>query len=188
MKIFLISGWAGSGKDTFAQLIMKAYPNKFLKFSFADSLKDYASIKYNINRGLFDTQLGKIQLSNVTINGRLQTMTNRKLLITVANELKTGNKNYFVDGVIKQIITQYNTEKNILIPDFRFKHEYKRFTEVFDEKLYKIITIRINRFKEPLVDDPSEFDLNDFNFDCILNNTSEEFLQSFVENNMEFFL
>lgn len=81
-----------------------------------------------------------------------------------------------------EIIDRFPDQKtyympHIIIPDFRFPHEYNYLYDNFHGKLEhgeitKIITIRVNRFEKPPINDPSETSLNDFEFDFTIENKS----------------
>lgn len=52
MKIFAVSGWAGSGKDTVAEYLIKTHG--FRRVAFADILKDMVAEQYGIDRSSLD--------------------------------------------------------------------------------------------------------------------------------------
>ena len=57
LKIVLLSGWIGAGKDTVADLLVKHHG--FQKFSFAKDLKDETAKEFGIPREWFDDQTMK---------------------------------------------------------------------------------------------------------------------------------
>ncbi len=52
MKVYALSGFKGSGKDSLASYLMKNF--NAWRVSFADPLKDMASLEYGVDRGAFD--------------------------------------------------------------------------------------------------------------------------------------
>lgn len=56
-NIVLVSGWKGSGKDSFSDILVDHY--KYKKYSFATALKDEVSIQYEIPREYFESRLLK---------------------------------------------------------------------------------------------------------------------------------
>ena len=71
------------------------------------------------------------------------------------------------DVWIRSVINQIEPEKNYYIPDMRFKNEFKTLKD------NGFITIKINRPNRPIDRDPnhiSEIDLDDTNFDYVIEN------------------
>jgi len=99
MKIALC-GYAGSGKTTLAKYFEEKY--KFKRISFADSVKDLA-------KKLFPELKFTKPFSE----------TERYVLISIAESIKTIDQHYW----FKQIENQLKTDENIVIDDLRFKFE-----------------------------------------------------------------
>jgi len=59
---------------------------------------------------------------------------------------------------------------NIVISDWRFKNEYEALQRTIGAG-DRLLTVRINRFETNPSSDPSENDLNTFNFDYVIENT-----------------
>lgn len=57
MKVVAVSGWAGSGKDTLANLLIAEYG--FKRIGFADPLKDNVARDFNFDRASLDDQAQK---------------------------------------------------------------------------------------------------------------------------------
>lgn len=57
MKVVAVSGWAGSGKDTLANLLIEKYG--FKRIGFADPLKDNVARDFNFDRASLDDQAQK---------------------------------------------------------------------------------------------------------------------------------
>lgn len=57
MKVVAVSGWAGSGKDTLANLLIKEYG--FKRIGFADPLKDNVARDFGFDRASLDDQAQK---------------------------------------------------------------------------------------------------------------------------------
>jgi len=162
-NIILIGGKAGSGKDTVAEFLVNNC--NFTQFAYANALKDYVSVSFNINRQLFDTQEGK--MSEIIVNNRKTTP--RQMLIDVSLEKKKENPLIWIQKVIESIKICDN--KQVVISDFRFPEEYTELIKIFDN----VITIQIKRNEALNIDDHSERALNNFKFDYIIyNNSSKE--------------
>lgn len=158
MKIIMVAGKAGSGKDTFCKLAMDLYGDKIWRFAFADELKEIAQDMgwdgEKDNRG-------------------------RQLLIDIGTDGRKYNKNLWVDKVADQIIDVMELGYKIdyaVITDFRYENEYNHMAYLFDKE--DIITARIDRdFSSSLTTDQqadeSETGLLMFPFDYIIENEGD---------------
>ena len=156
----MISGWCGSGKDVVADYLVKHY--NFKKLSIANELKKMTAEKYRFPHELTQTQYGK-SAGIDTIHG-LRTV--RELLVYEAMEQKRMHgDNVFITGVAK--ICAETPMSHIVIPDFRFIHEYEYMSSIF---LTEIIPVRVNRFLTPNFISESETQLDDFSFHFTIDN------------------
>jgi hypothetical protein len=181
--IILVSGFAGSGKDLFADYIIKTMLN-CKKLAFADILKKQTAFKYGFDYNLTLTQSGKAtEIKSVSMKPNKKFMTIRDLLIEEAALNKTEEPDIYARNTYDNIIKgdMYKDIKHVIISDFRYKNEYEYLLERFEKtnsfnrfnKIYQtnvVITLRIDRFDESSVDSESETQLNDFNFDYIVKN------------------
>lgn len=160
-KVIMISGKAGSGKDTVANIIRNM--GDYDVFAFADSLKDYVGMKYGISERLLFTQEGKRQMINVDD----EMISVRDLLIREA-ELKRSEDESFWSRLL--IYKAIETDSDIIISDFRFPAEYYEIKKYF----HNVVTIRVNRPIEmtEMVSSHTEEQLDNFQFDYILHNNS----------------
>jgi dephospho-CoA kinase len=178
--IFLISGYMGSGKDYLADYMVST--KKFKKYASANVLKDIVGKKYNLDKNLLNSQIGKCTI--VTQPGKPQE-TIRDLLIKEANNIKQLiGQDVFIKDVIDNILIDDYVDgvknKSVIhavISDFRYIHEYtsvnQRFSELNVTHPYtKIITIRINRFDKPPQNIESETNLDNFSFTHVIDNKS----------------
>lgn len=189
--IVLVSGFSKSGKDVFADFLVK---HNCIKYSFAEELKIHVAKKYNFDYNLTQTQEGKSTLinsdwiksnnstltTNTTTNTTISnttisnTTTIRDLLIAEACTFRLKNPNYYAIKLVEKInfidkIKDYRGElkKNIVISDWRYPNEYTFIKTAFN---CKVITVRINRHKESQVNSETEHYLDDFKFDYIIEN------------------
>jgi dephospho-CoA kinase len=161
MKIFLLSGWATSGKDVVADYLST---KGFLKLSFAEYLKKQVSDLYEIDYNLTLTQEGKNSI--VKTNNGLFTV--RGLLIKHATEKRLENRDVFVEKIIKSILECDKKEiKGFVVSDCRFLNEIECLKKL---KQFKVITVRINRHEKSPVYSFTEHFLDDYNFDYVLEN------------------
>jgi hypothetical protein len=126
--IVLISGYAGSGKDTFAGFLIK-HLSGAQKYAFADPIKEIAR-KYFEWDGIKDER-------------------GRKLLIEIGAAGMEENLYIWAERVIERIMEEQS--KTAVITDWRFKHEYQRIKKAFGNK--NIVTIRIERERLNIIDD-----------------------------------
>lgn len=169
IKTILISGKSASGKDTFAQLlkeeIEKSTSYKVLIIHFGDLVKYFAKTYYNWN-GEKDA-IGRTLLQNIG-----------------TKMMRTKFPTYWAE-VVSKFIAADNKYEITIIPDWRFINELETVS------LYNknITTIRINRFdneEKPYYNNNmrinqlthiSECELDDFNFEWIVENRNLEELK-----------
>lgn len=163
--IILVSGWATSGKDVFSDFLVKSA--NFKKFSIASPLKLHTSNKYDFDYNLTLTQSGKSSMLNK--------ISIRNLLIKEATLLRNIHGNdIFIEKLTHELsfFDKINDKRgencdNIVISDFRYVNEFEFLKRKFNTK---IITVKINRYSVCPMSIESEHQLNDFNFDYIIDN------------------
>ena len=165
MNIFLVSGYAGSGKSHAAELLQTIHPAA-RKTAFAKKVKDDVAQIYSIPRHLCDTQEGK-KTYVMTSQGDC---TVRELLIDYSAHAKklTNNPGIWADFVVEEI--QKNPEfRTWILEDWRYKHEYETMVRAFPSA--RIHRFRIRRPGVTPSADPSEHDLDDEPVDYDVYNT-----------------
>lgn len=158
MRIVLVSGKAGAGKDTIARFLVK---RGYTRFAFADTLKHRVSEQYGIHLDVFHTHAGKSSL--LETGG-----TARDLLISEATHQRTIDPDIWANLVIKQIQSQ--TSQKVVISDFRFTNEQTRLQDIFGKS--SVTTVRVERAEDvsERAEDVSERALDHHLFDHILQN------------------
>lgn len=191
--IIALSGWKQSGKDTAADYIINKYG--FIKLSIADALKHNTSVQYAIpleyfyDNELKECKLEKMPASDVSIYKYKEILhvderghyywTPRALLIHEGSCKREVDQDYWVRTLFTHMFAAEQTGHELFtIADLRFTNEIEAFKKHYPE--YKLITVRINRFDSPPNEDPTERDLDNYNFDYTIDNkqTEEEFKQS----------
>lgn len=164
VKIIMMSGWAGSGKDTTADYLVEH--KGYIRMAFADALKDTVSETRNIPREWMNTHEGKARV----VNGK----TVRAYLIEDGQEAREKDPAVWVKVVAKSI-TALPADSHVVISDWRLPNEYTILKELFDN----VVRVRVNRFKEPPINDYTETALDKEAFEVVLENTGtrEEFLR-----------
>ena len=162
MKVYLISGYIGSGKSTAGILLQGLMPDA-ITVAFGDAVKDDIARIYNFDRRLCDSQLGKLT-PIVTPDGVTKTI--RQLLIEHSAHMKCIKQD---NGIWAKIVAEgMSSEFNWIIHDWRYKKEYEVLKEHFPDAT--LITIRINRSGVTPLTDPSEHDLDDYTFQYVIDN------------------
>lgn len=166
-KIVLVSGFSGSGKDTFADFLANGFG--FKKMAFADKLKRHTAVKYGFDPMLTLTQSGKRQV--IHINGI--DLSVRDCLIYESKKFKSlCGENIFAKHITDRIneLNDINDNTDIVISDFRFPNEYHWLRGELDTN---IVTVRINRYEKSPINSDTENQLNDFSFDYVINNDGD---------------
>jgi len=154
ITVLLLSGRAGCGKDAAASLLLDEVG--FLRFAFADVLKQDVAERYGLPLYLFHTAAKDISLPSH--RGK----TPRTLLIDHARVARSIDLDVYarrVAGAIKEAAALGH--RRIVISDWRYRREYE-FLERELLGLATILCLRITRHvtDTPLINDPSETDLN----------------------------
>ena len=158
--IVLLSGWAGSGKDSAANLLVEEM--NFIRLAFADLLKEDVSEKSGIPLSAFHDPAEK----DKPIQG-LHKVTPRQLLLAHALVVRAADPDIYSRGVAT--IVQSCNHGRFIVSDWRYKREY----DVLHEKLGPNVHIIRGRIQRPgliVSDDPSEHDLDGETFDFTVTN------------------
>jgi len=182
MKIILLSGWAGSGKDTVADYLVAKHG--FKKFAFANPLKDLAAKLYTFPRELADSQEGKRELWPVGYSKK----TIRQILLDLALFDKSRFGNDIYANEIAMLIAKESPDSNIVISDTRYLNEIRVILEFATREKHGFDVWRINRIDQTTspVDDISEHLLDTYNADAFVQNPGDslEKLYALVENEL----
>ena len=161
-KIILLSGYAGSGKDTVGDILVKDHG--YTRFAFADRLKQYVSTKHSIDRGLMETQEGKKTIINVEDN-----LTVRDILIDEAAKSKRDYPNVWADFLLDDISDSGSECDKIVVTDLRYPNEYSTIKKYYDD----VTACRIHNPNIEILSDDSEHQMDSFTFDKVIYNTSD---------------
>ena len=157
MKFVLLTGYAGSGKDTVGSIFQNY---GFKRYAVADMLKYYSSEKHGFPFGLTQTQEGKSSLFN--------SKSVRQYLIEDAALKKQEHNDpaYWIKPLVELIISE--GIENVVITDWRYNAEITHIQESFPHA--EIVTVRIVRGSVvPLVDE-SEHELDNYSVDFTIQN------------------
>lgn len=157
MKVVLINGPYGAGKDTFGNILQEQCfglgRQRVLHINFADWVKD-ACRRY------------------LNWNGDKTTEAGRSLLQYFATDLvRTNDPDYWGDVVARLCWAVRNEYDLVIVADFRFPNEYDCFLKLFSPE--DILTIHIDRdmpADKETRHHISENSLKDFVFDYYIDN------------------
>ncbi len=159
--IWLLSGFAGSGKDTAASLLVNLLGSQATIGSFAGAAKDAVAAHYNIDRHLLDTQEGK---ASIVVFPTRQ-LTVRELLIEYAEgeKKRAGNPAVWAERIVAP------TTPHWILSDWRFLDELLYLRMRFPYAA--IHTIRITRPSVHSGDSCTEHELDSFLFEYHVDNS-----------------
>ena len=166
MKIFLIAGWSGAGKDTAADFLVKEH--NFTKFAFADAAKQATSEEYGFPISWTKTQEGKKETITLDTN---TTLSVRELIIKYANTQRENNPYIWAEDVAKKI--KNSNSKNIVISDWRFLDELIGLQRSLPEAtLIPLQIVSRGQYISPIAD-ATEYGLLGFPFSLIIENPGD---------------
>jgi hypothetical protein len=193
MFVLALSGWKGSGKDMVGDYLIGNHG--FTRVSFADPLKEMVADEYNIPLSyMYDPAYKEIPLlqypvvssdsfikgihhllvdefrttegENFAKVGEDLFWTPRALAIFKGSGNRAVTNTYWTDRAISNIRKQGDTSR-IVITDLRFQTEVDALKEAFGSN---VTFARINRFDDVNSSDPSERNLDTFDFDHVIDN------------------
>lgn len=188
MKIVAIQGFIGSGKDTFASLILeneKSQGRTAIKLSFASTLKDCISSIFGWNREMLegDTKESREWREKVdewwSQKLNIPNITPRWVLQNIGTNVMRGHfhPDIWLLSVEKQILNLQEFTDTIVITDCRFKNEID-FLRNMDAIFIKIqrgedpewVHHYIENSVEPIDIHQSEYQWLNNTFDFTINN------------------
>jgi dephospho-CoA kinase len=173
IHIWMMCGYAGSGKTTAAHILRTHFdPKTTLVTAFADAVKDDVALTYQLPREMFDTQEGKATIVK-TPDGEC---TARDLLIDYSLAMKEAHgEAVWAKEVVRRIYKEFEKRaiQHILIHDWRFVSEIETMKSEFVEPEFILHTVRIVRSSVCGMNIPSERNIDHYSSEfCIENNGS----------------
>jgi adenylate kinase family enzyme len=173
-RVVAFSGYKGSGKDTAADYLVGEYG--YTKLSLASALKDIVAQNYDIPRDWLDDRQLKEQglikypviatdpfseLLHKQLESELRCgfWTPRALCILEGSAKRAVHSNYWTS----RIVSQMHPDRKYVISDLRYRSEADTLRMLLPKQELQLI--RINRFPTVDTNDPSERDLDQYNFD-----------------------
>jgi hypothetical protein len=155
--VLLLSGWAGSGKDAAAALLVEEM--NFTRVAFADGLKEDVSKETGIPIAFFHDKYHK----DTPVEG----VTPRDHLLRHALAVRKSDPDAYSRRVAETIHTY--DDQRFVVSDWRYKREYEHLRTILNPN----ITVLRGRIQRPGItpsNDPSEHDLDEESFDFTIQN------------------
>jgi hypothetical protein len=167
MRIYLLSGWSGSGKDTAGTIFQKTYG--CIRMAFADVLKTMVAAEFQFPVEWTHTEAGKQRI--IPAAGK----SVRELLIQRGQEIRKEQEDpgFFARIVATQIqnlLYSGNAPEGVVITDWRLPVEYETLKAYLH---FPIVKIRIHRWGQtasPIPDSETETQLDSWTFDFTIHN------------------
>lgn len=181
MSIILLCGYKSSGKDTFANHLEEEHGFKHFKIS--KPLKDALKILFNFTEAHLEGDLKEIVDKDLKTTPRevMKFVGTNMFQYKIQELLPNIGRNFWVNKLVKEL--ESSKEKNIVISDLRFIHEYETLhcygmKHNIQVKVVKIIRPSLLVYNADNKDF-SETEHLKFKFDCVVeNNSIEEFKQT----------
>lgn len=166
VQIVMLSGWAGSGKDTVANMMVTDHG--FVRFAFADALKVDVHESTGIPMAILHSPYMKMEPLPFPIDGFPDARTYRDVIIQHAARQRALDNDIYSRKVVEEI--RAKKAVRVVISDWRYQREYEVLRQAFPG-----VTIRKVAIRNPAVtqmDIPSEHDLDEIPMDTIIHNNS----------------
>ena len=160
----MLSGWARSGKDAAAELLVEEFD--FTRVAFADALKRDAASRTGLPLSDFTTAAKDAPL-RVPCPAFPDAKTPRDILLTHALRIRAANPNFYSELVAD--IIRVDPKDRWVVSDWRYRAEYETLRSLIPD--VRIVRVRIERPGIFASTDSSEHDLDDEPMDCILHNS-----------------
>lgn len=165
-QIVMLSGWAGSGKDTVANILTSEHG--YTRFAFADALKYDVHECTGIPMQILHSPYMKMEALPFPIDGFPDAVTYRDVIIQHAARQRALDNDIYSRKVVDEI--RAKKPARVVISDWRYQREYEVLKDAFPEVTIRKVAIRNSSV--PQMDIPSEHDLDDVPMDTIVHNNS----------------
>jgi len=164
MRVILLSGKAGSGKDTVGEIL--SVKHGFRPWAFAEKLKIVVQELF----GLGYCQVHGTREEKEAIDPRYG-KSGRQILIELGQFCRTINPNIWEDITLKKIGQYFYGYSGHVITDLRLKSEANRARQWGKDKGLEVILVRIERPGISTINTFTETDLDDYDgFDYYIHN------------------
>lgn len=180
--IVMLSGWAGSGKDTAASILVKQHG--FERVAFADALKIDAAQRSGLPLHIFHSA-AKDEPLQTPCPTFPDAKTPRDILLQLALQMRAENPDIYADSIICHIVESAK-EQQFVVSDWRYRREAARIQEMLPNA--RILRVHILRTGINQSSDPSEHDLDNEPMDLIIENKyGLDYLQTQIDTKIVYY-
>jgi hypothetical protein len=159
-----LSGYARSGKDTVAGMLMGIHG--FERVAFADKIR---TLLFEMDPIIMHGDMWFRLQDIVESKGWEEAKTEYPEIRRLLQDLGVGGRQLLEDSVwINAALNEFDAADKVVVTDVRFKNEAARIKELGGQ-LWRINRINVG----PANDHISEVDLDDWNFDGVITNNSD---------------
>ena len=166
LTIVMLSGWAGSGKDAAAALMVEEMG--FQRFAFADVMKTACAHSCHLPLEDFTLPVRKDAPLRRHIKEFPEAKTPRDILLDYGRRKRAVDDGIFARHVAENIQAAAADMDRFVISDWRFPIEYDTLRTVFPTA--RIIRVRITRASVTPLATPTEHLLDNADFDVTIQN------------------
>lgn len=142
-------------------------PDKFTEIVNNFLAREFRTEDGQIRDRIVNTPDGAFGFDSNYENRKKLFWTPRALLILEGSIGRAVDKDVWVKTTVNKINGLQS--RVVVIPDLRYRNEINSLQDNLGEN--HLVTVRVNRFKDTLSSDPSERDLDNYNFDYVIQNT-----------------
>ncbi len=164
VRILLVSGWAGSGKDAVA-----AAATGYSRVAFADPLKCHVAAIAGLPVAIFHDRAAKDRPLDTPCPRYPTARTPRDILLQHAAAARAIDPDVYAREIAEEIRGSTDVPRWV-ISDWRYRREYEFLRSALPVCDYEIIRIRVVRPGIVPSTDETEHDLDDARMDHILQN------------------
>jgi hypothetical protein len=164
--IVFLSGWAGSGKDAAATLMVEEMG--FTRHAFADSLKEDVATRTNIPVATFHSHYAKNRPLEAPSPMYPTALTPRDLLIQHAAAARAANPDIYAEDVARSIGASHGQLRHV-ISDWRYPNEFDHIRGTMGDTA-TLLRIRVHRDSVIPIADPTEHYLDTETMDAVILN------------------
>lgn len=141
-KIIALCGFKGCGKDFVANYLHEAYNFEHLKIS--TKLKEASKILFDIDDDQIEGNKKEVidERWNVTPRQMMQFMGTEMFQYKIQELIPGCDRNFWIKSFVNAVKAHKNKNKNIVISDMRFLHEYNYLKNHL--QTHDLIVIRID--------------------------------------------
>lgn len=158
-----LAGYAQSGKDTVAQILVDNYG--FRRVAFADKVREFV---YELNPPMDPTFKETVTLQTVVnVNGWEKAKKFKSVRETLQNVGLAARTVFGNDFWVKQALREFSPEEKIVITDVRFPNEAEMVKRL-NGQVWRVLRPGVNAVNDHI----SETAMNDYEFDFDIYNDS----------------